>query len=182
MDGHLITIILIGALILFGIFRRISRNIGWQLLIPRRIIVRTAIFCFIGLIFLSAGATKPISLISDIAGIIIGVGLAFYSGVLTRYERRDGKLYYRPNTWIGLVVIALFLGRLIYRFYKMYMIGKTINVGQNQTGNYQTMQYMAGNSWTAGLVLIMFAYYVIYYIILLRNQKKLVKEENFIQG
>jgi hypothetical protein len=169
MNQHLDKVIIIAAIILFSIYRRVRRNIGWLHLNSRKIKFRTVIFLIIGLIFLAIGAFKPISLISDIVGILIGIGLAYYSGGTTRFEQRDGNWYYRPNTWIGSLVTLIFLGRLFYRFYKLYLHG---NLSDMQNGqSYQNMSNITGSSWTTGLLLIMFAYYVYYNIILLRNLK-----------
>jgi hypothetical protein len=169
MYQHLDKVIIIAAIILFSIYRRVRRNIGWQQLNTRKVKFRTALLLIIGLIFLAAGAFKPISLISDIVGILIGIGLAYYSGGMTRFEQREGNWYYRPNTWIGSLVTAIFIGRLIYRFYKLYSLGNLSGIQSGQS--FQNMSYVNGSSWTTGLLLIMFAYYVFYYIILLRNQK-----------
>lgn len=171
MNQHLDKVIIIAAIILFSIYRRVRRNIGWQPLNSRKIKFRTTIFLIFGLIFLAAGAFKPISLISDFVGILIGMGLAYYSGGMTRFEQRDGNWYYRPNTWIGSIVTVIFLGRLIYRFYNLYLLGSLSGIQSGQPDSFQKMSNMTGSSWTTGLLLIMFAYYVYYYIILLRNHK-----------
>ena len=169
MGQHWDKVIIIGAIILFSIYRRVRRNIGWQPLHSRKIKFRTALFLIIGLIFLSIGAFNPVSLISDIIGILFGIGLAYYSGGMTRFEQRDGTWYYRPNTWIGSLVTLIFLGRLFYRFYNLSSLG---NISKMQNGqNLQNMSSITGGSWTAGFLLIMFAYYVYYYIILLKKLK-----------
>lgn len=163
------------ALTLFTIFRRVRRNIGWQVLLRKRLITRTVIFIIIGLIFLASGAVHPISLISDVIGLCIGVGLAYYSSAITRFERRDHHWYYLPNIWIGSIVSVIFLGRLLYRFIGLYSGGLLNSPQAQQSGSLQNMNAAIGNSWTAGLLLIMFAYYVVYYLILLRKQKQLLQ-------
>ena len=180
MDQNFYKIIIIAALILFSIFRRVRRNIGWQQLNLGRLRVRTAIFFVIGLAFLVAGASHPINLISDVVGILIGIILAYYSGGLTSFERRDGRWFYRQNNWIGSIVIAIFFGRFIYRIYEIYTLGEIAGLPGGQTGGLQNMGNAIGNSWTAGLMLIMFAYYIGYYIYLLRNQKHLSHSEKKI--
>ncbi|MDQ0200328.1 CcdC protein domain-containing protein [Neobacillus ginsengisoli] len=167
------SVFIIAALILFSIYRRVRRNIGWQQLSQGKIWFRTVLLVIIGLLFLGEGIFHPISLISDVVGIIIGIILAYYSAGMTRFEQRDGGLYYRPNTWIGSIVTVIFLARLGYRIYGIYTQGSLGGVKTDQTSGWQNMGYTAGNSWTSGLMLIMFAYYVIYFIILLRKQKHL---------
>lgn len=168
MNQHSFTIIGIIALVIFGIYRRIRRNIGWQQLNPRRLMVRTCLFFIIGLAFLAGGISHPISLLSDVVGILVGIILAYYGATLTSFEQRDGRLHYRPNIWIGSTVTLLFLARLFYRFYKMYTVGIVTGLPEEQT-----IGFTIGQSWTAGLMLIMFAYYIFYYLILIKKQKQL---------
>src|SRR3954467_10983672 len=155
MTQHLYTVVIITALVIFGIYRRVRRNIGWQELNPRKLVVRSCIFFIIGLIFLSGGLTHPISLISDIAGILIGILLAYYGASLTTFERREKYFYYRPNIWIGTIVTFIFLARLIYRFYRTYTSGiLTTAVSNQQPSSYQNISAAVGTSWTSGLLLI----------------------------
>lgn len=162
--------IFIAALIFFAIYRRVRRNIGWQLLRTKRMKVRIVIFLVIGALFLTGGAAHPVSLISDAAGILVGTVLAFYSSKITRFEQRDEHLYYMPNVWIGAAVSLLFIGRLLFRMFSLYSDGALQGTSSDSA---QSMSQAMGNSWTAGLLLIMFAYYTLYYFILLSNHKKL---------
>lgn len=158
----------IAALILFAIYRRVRRNIGWQLLRTKRIKVRIIIFLVIGGLFLAESAAHPVSLASDLCGIAVGAALAFYSSKITRFKQRDEHWYYMPNVWIGTAVSLLFIGRLLFRMFSLYSSGALQGTSSDSA---QSMSQMTGSSWTAGLLLIMFAYYAIYYFILLRNHK-----------
>jgi hypothetical protein len=177
MNQHFYSILIIAALILFSIYRRVRRNIGWQELRQGNLMFRTILFLVVGLLFVSGAVSHPISFISDILGVLIGVALAYYSARITNFEQREGRLYYRPNTWIGSTVTVLFLARLFYRFYSLYSQGGFSSYQQGQTNGFQNMSGAIGNSWTAGLMLIMFAYYVIYYFLLLRKQKRLLQTD-----
>lgn len=117
MQQQQYTIIFVIALVMFSIFRRVRRNIGWQQLKPGQMKTRAVLFLVVGAIFLAQGVIHPISLISEAAGIVLGVILAYYGAALTRFEQRDGRWYYCPNAWMGSIVIAIFFGRLIYRMY-----------------------------------------------------------------
>lgn len=177
MNQNFYSILIIAALILFSIYRRVRRNIGWQEFREGSLMFRTVFLLVVGLLFVSGAVLHPISLISDILGILIGVALAYYSATVTNFEQREGRLYYRPNTWIGSTVTVIFLARLLYRFYSLYSSGGFSSYQQGQTNGFQNMSGAIGNSWTAGLMLIMFAYYVIYYFLLLRKQKRLVQTD-----
>lgn len=165
--------VLLAVFILYRIYLRVRRTIGWQQLNPGKMGVMTAILFIIGLIFLIGGALHPISLISDAVGILVGVILAYCGASLTRFEQRGGRWCYRPNTWIGGTVTVLFFGRLIYRVYDMTTMTAP---GGFQEGPTLTdrLQSMAGG-WTAGLLLVMFAYYLVYNAILLRKEKQLTE-------
>jgi hypothetical protein len=160
---HSYSIFIIIALIIFSIYRRVRRNIGWQKLNQGSLVFRTVLFLIIGLVFLAGGVLHPISLISDVVGVLLGIILANYGAAMTSFEQRDGGHYYRPNIWIGSIVTVIFLVRFIYRFYGLFTGGL----------QQQNMSYTVGNSWTAGLMLIMFAYYINYYRILIKRHKQL---------
>jgi hypothetical protein len=61
---------------------------------------------------------------------------------------------------------------MFYHFYEMHLLTKTGGLHGGKIGGLQNMSCDIGNPWTAGLLLIMFAYYVVYYILILRNQKQ----------
>lgn len=174
MPQQVIPVIMAGALILWAIYRRIRRTIGWQLFLQRKLWVRTIIFAVIGSIFLSGGLLHPISFISDLVGIAIGMTLAFYSASTTSFEQRGASWYFRPNTWVGSLVTLIFLARLAYRFYVVYQLQDELANIQATNGNgYQNLSSTIGSSWTSGLLLIMFAYYIYYYILVIKKQKSL---------
>ncbi|MED3622934.1 CcdC protein domain-containing protein [Neobacillus thermocopriae] len=175
MDQHSYMLIMMIALIILSIFKMIRRNIGWQPLNQGLMLFRIVLFFSIGLIFLVEGVFHPISFISDVVGILLGSILAFYSVSVTHFEQREKRLYYRPNIWIGSIVILLFLVRFIYRFYGIVTGGALDLVQQKQANGIQNFSSVLGNSWTAGLMLIMFAYYSIYYILLLKKQRETSK-------
>lgn len=174
MNQHSYTILIIIALIMFSIYRRVRRNIGWQQLNQGKMTFRIVLFVIVGLIFFAEGIFHPISLVSDIVGILLGSILAFYSVTLTNFEQREERLYYRPNIWIGAIVTFIFLARFLYRFYGIFSSGALNGLKQGQANSMQNLSAL-GNSWTSGLMLIMFAYYVIYYVILLKKQKHISK-------
>ncbi|MCO7125511.1 hypothetical protein NIE88_06970 [Sporolactobacillus shoreicorticis] len=153
--------------ILFALYRRIRRNIGWQLFKVKRMLIRITLFTIIGLFFLSGSLTHPISIVSDLLGLLAGAALAYYSSKMTELEHRDNRWHYRTNIWIGGVVSALFIGRLLYRFYEVY------SSGMPQGNTAATQQINTNSAWSAGLLLIMFAYYVVYYLLLLIKQKQI---------
>ena len=163
MEFKAIFIALIAVYILYRVYRRIRRNFGWQRLQSRRLQVSTAILAVLGIVLITLGASQTNSLISDVAGLAIGVILALCGAAITRFEQREGSLYYLPNTWIGAIVTLLFFGRIVYRIYVATM--------QTDFAGMDKMRGITGG-WTAGLMMIMISYYIAYNIFLLRKQKQ----------
>lgn len=143
-------IIITTVLLLFIIYRRTRRNIGWQKLNKRKLLVRAFIFLIIGLSLLKVGISHPINLISDFIGILIGSSLAYYGSKKTSFEKRQGDWYFRPNIWIGTAVTVIFFVRLIYRIYSLASL-EDFSKLQRQANGLQNIEYGVGNSWGSGL-------------------------------
>lgn len=169
MQSQYIITILVGIIIVYRIFTRIRRNLSWQQLKPRRMGITTVLFSIIGLMFLAAGTLQVSTVISDILGIAAGVGLAYVGAQLTQVEKRNGYWFYRPNLWIGSLVTVIFIGRFVYRIVGMFSANQ---LGAAQSGNpWANAMWSSGSGWTSGLMLIMFAYYITYNLIMLRKQR-----------
>lgn len=174
MQLSISAIIIISILFLFIIYRRFRRNTGWQKMNQRKLLARAIIFLIVGLWLLKLGISHPINLISDILGILIGASLAYYGFRKTTFEKRQEDWYFRPNIWIGSAVTLLFFMRLIYRIYYLATL-EDLSKLQEQANGMQNIEYAVGNSWGAGLILIMFAYYATYYLIIVLKDSKLSK-------
>jgi hypothetical protein len=120
----------------------------------------------IGGIFIAGSGFRTVSVISDIVGIGIGAALGITGAAMTAFERRGTELYFKANVWIGGIVTVLFVGRFVYRMYEMM----TVDQLDSQSFNYAA----GGSSWASGLMLIMFAYYVVYYVLLMRRSKNML--------
>ncbi|MFT8871519.1 MAG: hypothetical protein ABF868_04415 [Sporolactobacillus sp.] len=134
---------------------------------------RIIISAIIGLLFLYEAMTQPISLISDAVGIAAGAGLAQYSAALTLLQVKEACVFYRPNAWIGSLVALLFLIRFASRFYLLFQSGAFNRSGSHAAQSFHSFN---GNSWAAGLLLILFAYYVTYYLLIMRKSARLPAE------
>ncbi|MFC6452328.1 hypothetical protein ACFQ4B_23245 [Paenibacillus vulneris] len=165
-------VVIMGLLIIFIMYRmylRIRRNIGWQQLQPRKMGVSIVLLSIIGLLFLMAGTFQVSTVISDLLGILAGGILAYVGAQLTQIELRNGHWFYRPNLWIGSLVTVIFIGRFMYRLFGIFTAGAS---GALQSGNpWANPVFSSGSGWTAGLMLIMFAYYITYNVMMLRKQR-----------
>jgi hypothetical protein len=160
MLQQLIPILLV-LFILYRVFTRIRRNIGWQQMNPVKMGIWSTVCFVFSVLLLFAGGLQPVNLVSEIAGLLVGGALAYYGAKLTTFEQQGGKLLYRANIWMGSLVTVITLVRIGYRFYEMFADG--------MSGGLQNMKpsITGSASWTTGFMLIMFAYYVTYYGILL---------------
>jgi MFS family permease len=108
---------LIGGLVAWGIYRRVRRNIGRQPLRPRRITVSIVIFSVVSILFFIMSLQHPRLMLGIGGGLLCGVLLGFVGLRLTKFETTDQGHFYTPNTHIGVALSALFIGRMLYRFW-----------------------------------------------------------------
>jgi hypothetical protein len=101
--------------IAWRIYARARRNIGRQRLQPRNLRVRAIIFGVLtGLVALLA-LSFPASLGGLAGGLTLGVLLALLGLRLTRFETTAEGQFYTPNTYLGVAVTLLLVGRILYR-------------------------------------------------------------------
>ncbi len=119
MYAHLLTGVASGALVAVLVARRIHRTIARQALQPKRLWVRTGVLALVATL-LAVGATRNGSAaIAYLAGAAAGVLLGAIAIRQTRFETTPQGHFFTPPRAIGLAVIAIFLGRLAYRFLTM---------------------------------------------------------------
>jgi len=116
-SGQVVPYFLFGGLMVWGIYRRVRRNIGRQPLRPRRIIFSIVLFSFLGLLFLAISLTQQPLLLGIGGGLLLGVALGFIGLRLTKFETTEAGHFYTPNTPIGIALSTLLIGRLLYRFW-----------------------------------------------------------------
>lgn len=118
MDPRYITPVLITALIVWGLYRRARRFIGRQPLQPGRLKTRVVIFSIIGLLLLVTTARETAAAL--LAGGCLGAALGWLGLKYTRFETTPEGRFYTPHAYIGLIVAAVLVGRLLYRFVILY--------------------------------------------------------------
>jgi hypothetical protein len=158
MEPKLITPILLTALVVWGIARRLRRTFGRQRVRTGRIGFRIVMLTLAGgLILATTRNTQALEAV--IAGIASGAALAYLGLRHTRFEVTSEGRFYTPHTYIGLVLTALFLGRLLYRFaYLQYGANAMVNANQNLAVAYQK------NPLTLGIFGVLAGYYALFYL------------------
>lgn len=169
--GSFVTITIVLALL----YRRFRRNFGRQKLRPGYLIFRMVLLCVVGVLLLIPTFFSTELAVVTIVGVAIGVGLALWAAKHTRFLREDGVLYYLPHTYAGMVVSALFLGRIIYRFVVVSQSQYSVatmdpNMGPGDLGGYSSIYH---NPVTRLVFFILIGYYVYYYWFVLHESKHL---------
>ncbi len=166
---HGISWVVIGVLVVWSIYRRIRRTIGFQPLRTKRFIFRVVLFLVVGVLYLVGTALHPTYVLYALIGLVIGCILTYFAIRTTEFEQRENGWYYRPNIWIGTALIVFFLGRLIYRGFEISKQIQTGTVSQHVGG--QPLSY-SGDPLTASFLFALIAYYVGYSIFLIRSGRK----------
>ncbi|TDF91841.1 DUF1453 family protein [Paenibacillus piri] len=157
------------ALIAFMLYRRFKRSVGYQKLNRSRLLFRTVLFGVLGCLFLYMGTLHPMNYVADAAGLICGLALSYYAVKHLRFEKRQDGWYYRTHIGIEVAVLAVFVCRIIYRLVAVYAQAPAV-----QTGAASPMaQDMTRDPWTVGVFFLLIAYYLRYFIHLLRREKEL---------
>jgi len=120
MNPQLITPVLIAVLVIWGIYRRARRFIGRQRLEPGRLRARVGVFALLGGFMLLVSARDTRMLFATLAGASCGAALGWLGLKYTRFETTPEGRFYTPHAYIGLVVLALFVGRVLYRMMILY--------------------------------------------------------------
>jgi hypothetical protein len=122
VDLRLLTPILIAALVVWAVARRLRRTFGRQAVQPGRLWLRIGILTIAGGLIAASSVTRGAGMLAALAaGLACGGSLAYVGLRHTRFEVTPEGRFYTPHTYIGLAVTLLFLGRLAYRF--LYLAG-----------------------------------------------------------
>lgn len=163
--NHQITIVVPILLLAWVVYRRIRRTIGFQRFVRKRLLVRIWIMGIIAALVVGLGVLHPAVYLGDAAGALAGGLLAYAAARYLSFERRDGEWYYRTHAWVETVVLVLFIGRIAYR------LVQSIQAGQHHQGVTRMEDPL-----TAGALMMFVCYYIIFAVVLLRREKKLVPD------
>jgi hypothetical protein len=168
MDQKLITSVLVGALLVWAIYRRVRRNFGRQALKVGRMQFRIAILALIGVLVLVTCARNMELLGALACGAVCGVALGYLGLRHTKFESTPQGSYYTPHTYIGLFVTALFLGRVLFRFLTMHSYPNALApASQNPFDGYQKSPL------TIAIFGVLIGYYTFFNIGVLRKSREL---------
>lgn len=179
-QGHLVSAVVIVALIAWSFYRRARRTLRMQPLRQRPLVIRTVLLLAIAVLIIAATWTHPLDLAFDALAILLGGVLAWLAARGTRIEALPaGGWQYRPSTGIGILVLALLLVRVGWRlWFAEEMLGQLPNstaTAAPGTVPASTNPY-ASDPVTAALLLIFVAYYAGYALWLMMKVHRLERE------
>ncbi len=159
IDSHLITVLLVVALVVWRVYARIRRTIGRQRLTKVRPWITVVVFPLVAVLVLATSLAHPMVGGALVAGAAVGIGLGLLGTRLTRFEATPAGLFYTPNAHLGIALSLLFVLRLGYRFVMLQASGGNVDPQAMQLGSSPLTMAIFGT--LAG-------YYVTYAIGLLR--------------
>lgn len=166
MDPRQVTPYLIVALVVWSVYRRMRRSFGRQRVRDRLMWLRVGILT-LAAAFIAVAIAHDVDVLGILlAGIACGAVLGYVGLRHTKFEVTPEGRFYTPHTYIGLVVTALFLGRLLYRFLGVYNgLAPPAASGQNLAAIYQHSPF------TVAVIGAVVGYYVFYYLGVLQRTR-----------
>jgi len=157
--------LLIAAIVLLILYRRFRRTFGRQRLRPKRMILRIVVLAVVCLLLLASPFRGLASDSAAAGGTVIGIALGLWALVHTKFENSEAGRFYTPNGYIGMAVVALLIGRLIYRFAVVYPL---VHHAMQQAAQNPQMQMTPLGAYqrsplTLGIYFILAGYYICYY-------------------
>jgi hypothetical protein len=162
LDKQLVTPLIVSLLIGFSIYRRARRSIGRQPVRIARLWIRVAILGAVGGLLLVAAMANVTLLESLAAGMVGGALLAAIGLRHTKFESTSEGQFYTPHTYIGLLVMALFVARIAYRVMSIYMAPRAFAPSGDPFAQYQRTPL------TLAVFGLLIGYYVVFNLGILR--------------
>ena len=158
-DTHLITVLLVVALVAWRLYSRIRRMVGRQRLSTARAWITIVAFPLILVLVLTGSLLHPLTAVAVLGGAVVGIALGLLGTRLTKFEATPAGLFYTPNAHLGVALSLLLVARLGWRFVALQINGQAFDPQSMQVGASPLTMAIFGT--LAG-------YYVTYAIGLLR--------------
>jgi|SRR5579871_1553460 len=169
MDPKVISTLTLAAVVVLLFYRRARRSLGRQPVNIPRLSVRAGILSLVG-ILLTAAIWRETRLVPALAGgVLAGALLAWLALRYTRFEATEQGRFYTPHTYIGLLVLALLVGRILYRFAISAAAGPQLP-SENPPNPLAIYEH---NPLTLTLLGVLIGYYVLYNFGVLRRSRAL---------
>jgi hypothetical protein len=162
--------LLLAAVVVFAVYRRLRRSFGRQILQPARMTARIVLLVVVGCALLPLALRSAQFLSAELIGALLGIGLGMWGAERTRFLMYGERLHYVPHTYTGIAVSLLFLGRMAFRFVQQYTSSHAVNAA---TATQAAPSSMVKSPLTAGIFFVLVGYYVCFYSLVLWKSKRL---------
>lgn len=180
--GHYgwIGIVIVVAVVALLLYRRGRRLIGHQRFNQKRMIVRAVIFAAVSVFLLvsySRRADPAVEYLSVAVGFVAGLALALVALRFTQMGRDERGVWYVPNLYLGLGLIALLVARFVYEYIailpqaRKQMEAAEQAAQQAHASNLHTITF-APHPVFHGVLFLVLGYYVVYYLGLLVRARR----------
>lgn len=168
---HLPAMAAAAPLMLWGMYRRVHRNVARQKAVAWRLMMRATVLSILFVVLLFWPAFDPLMAASQAAGALVGVAFAGWGLRLTRFERMPDGCYFKPNPILGAAVSMLFIGRMIYRVVVLY---PALSAVQKSGGDVTAQMLNSGSrsALTIALLGVVMGYFSIYCLGVLRTSRQ----------
>lgn len=177
-------IVAIVALLAFVLYRRGKRLIGHQRYNERRTLIRSVIFGVLILFVLASYMHRPDPLLqygSAAGGFVLGVIIGLLALRYTQMGRDEKGVWYVPNLYLGIGLIALLVGRFVYEYFVIFPQVKKAADAAEQAGAHAGAPGAMHVSITSQPVLhavlfLVLGYYLLYYIGIVLRARRMESE------
>jgi hypothetical protein len=157
-DFRSVVPILVCALVLWAVYRRVRRSFGPQAVNPLRLRLRIGLLGVLALALLLTTARDPTLVATFLGGAACGAALAYIGLRHTRFEANAQGRFYTPHTYMGLLVTTLFIGRIALRLLPTVAAARA-----TLPPDPDPLRAMQGNPVTLATFGILVGYYLLYY-------------------
>ena len=154
-----ITLLVLVPLIAWRVYARIRRMVGRQRLSKIRPWITLTIFPMLVLMLALAGMRHPERLMLLAGGLAVGVLLSVYGLRHTKFEVTPQGYYYTPNAHLGIALSLLFIARIAWRIFEVYVLNPDLK---------HDLQEFGASALTLGVFGLLAGYYIGYAIRLVR--------------
>ena len=152
--SNLPKMVAVTAIVAFGVYRRVRRNIGRQILTATRQYVRMGLISVLCLVLTFLHPLQPVAAAYIGSGLIVGAAIGWFALRHTEFAATPEGYFYTPHLYIGIAITALFVGRLLYRVVLVYGTLANATPGTAPTPD--------SNRLTLGILFLTASYYIVY--------------------
>jgi hypothetical protein len=156
------------------LFLRIRRIMRFQIYSPGALVLRAVLFAVFAFMSLATAILNPLTLLADVVGIVIGLGLLYFGVQHAVFEKREKGLFYRTHIWVEIVILILFVARYAYRFYLLRQGGVMQGEEDAQPDLNRQFQSLAADPLTGLTLFIIYTYYTGYFLYIYQKGKKVL--------